>query len=480
MGQKEHHDKGEMRTSAIPRRMHLRRIWQEIQREATRGSVIGFIAIYVLAASLLGLVTASTLSTEVYLEVAYVLMPLLFAPYAARLVTRDRERGYSSIASVNPLSRAEETISRIVFLASLVGVTLGLTGPITLFVGPPGGAAFEVRALHVFAWGFFVGTSSAIAGLVIGTSAGEKSGVAVGVGAAWSFVQFFVSENFSDITALGLPSSLVKALHLSPPLWALEATSPKYGSYASFPVGPIMGAGIVLAFHIAAYALVLGLQDRQGWIPRRAQRSWAIPTTALLAVLMLAVGAASAAPSKSSAVVSNRDYYYGLPAKFEGGNVTLSFQTQTGEPLFEKETGTSRYIHITRGENAIGVLTFHAAPNATLALTSLTGESPYVDLGGIPSIPPNLTMDPTGSAHLQLAMRPVPIIMFAPIAPVSFTFKVNGEVVRTASYFEYGPGDELDLENVPQWQATLAAGIVPSLAIGPLAIWLPRRLNQWS
>jgi hypothetical protein len=453
-------------------------VWLEIRREATRGSVIGFVAFYVLAASLFAVLMASTFSTEIYLEAAYLMMPLLFAPYAARLVTRDRERGYSAVASVNPLTRAEETLARLLFLAALVVVTLGLTGPVTAFVAPPGGAAFEARALQLFGWGFFVAACSALAGLAIGAIAIEKGAIAVGAGAAWAFLQLFVSQNLSDIVDLGFPAGFVRVLHLSPPLWGLEATSPKYAAFAAFPVGAVPGALAVLALHAAAYLLVLALQDRQGWALRR-RSSASVPLAAIL-VLALLAGSVVAAPAKSGDAPSFRDYYYGLPAKFEGGNVTLRFQTEAGESLFDKDTATARVVNLTRGESALAVLTFRTtAPNATLQLGPPAGESPYVDVGPLPPLPPSVTTDATGQAQVKLPTRPVPVILFGPVAPLRFAFTVNGEIVRPASYFEYGDADEIDLENVPQWPGALVAGLVPSLAIAPLAVWLPRRLNAW-
>lgn len=455
------------------------RVVLEVKREATRGAVLGFIAVYLLAAAGFALVSAGSFTHEYYLDAAYVFLPLVFAPYAARLATRDRERGYHTIATVNPLTRAEETLSRVAFLGIMVIITLGLTAPITIAIAPPGAHAFEQRALLLLAWGFLVAITSVIAGLVIGSVAIDRGALAVGIAAGWSFLQLFIAENMRNLLGLGIPSWGASILHADPALWSLEATSPEYEYMSTFHVPPILGAFLTLCVFLVMFAFVLRLQDRQGWRPLNSRRGVEAAGFAFLLVLLMG-GVVAAAPALSTSSTAPINYFVGHYASYHDGNITLTWTNQAGQLLFTRNRDAPLTVNLLEGERAVGVLVFQGKPNSTVRLANLSLESYTMDPGPVPPLNDTLQLNSDGVGILRLPVRPVPVIISnGPVAPIAFKLDVDGQRSVVAGYFDYASENSVDLAFVPHWPIVATAGLLPAIAFGPLAILLPRRLNRW-
>ena len=459
-----------------------KRIGIELLREVRRPSVWFFLSAYALAAGLLALYFEAILSIEAYLQVVYLWMPLLFAPWGARLASRDRERGLAPVLATSPLTHAEEAVARILFMGAFVLATLALTGPITLLAPPMSGDLFAARAARFFAWGLYVGFSSSIAGLIIGAIFSRSPPVVMALGTLSVLGQYIVGAITPILVRMNLPGTgaVFAAFHVVPLLWALEGMEMVEG-YKVDQTGILVGATISFLFELLLLVAVMAMQDRSGWSrPRDANAKRGIAATiagAAICGIVLMVLTPTAVPVEETFA----PYFSKDPVEAGEYRIEFSFLNEQGQDASSRfDDEAYHYVALLKGEAATLSITIRGVPNAAVATDSLRLSSRWGSISPTEPVPAAVQLNGTGVGELRLRTHAELAIIKAAFFPVDIELKVDGAPVTGHTAFLYGPVEKNVIWPPPHPAGTVAWSLIAGLVASPTAVLLHRRGNQWS
>lgn len=457
--------------------MDARRIRLLLTREFTRASVLAFVGGYLAASAAMGLVMAGLYNQEGYLQAVYLWFPLVFAPWAARLVTRDRDRGFAAVLATTPLRRAEELAARLLFLALFVLATLAATLPVTVAVWPE--RLFLVRALDYYAWGFYMGWSSSLVGLLVGHLFPTNRTFAMVVSTLTIVLGQIVSSLAGVLvkSGWGVPFPTLPLLHLLPVLWPMEAMDVVVGYRLALTRGSAwFGAVLTLVLLAAVLGLLISLQDADGWRRPGRRQAGVLVVTCLVAAGAFG-GLAVAIPDIASAS-ETPDWRNTIAIQGDAWNVTILTQNDAGEPIGRLGKHVP-YADIASGDHVHVVLRFTGDPGGSVPIGGLTFSSEQATIQALETVPPEARLDTSGRATVDVPLEAVPHFLGNPAALVHVEGLIDGTPIDVHRLFVFGDWDEFHMTNVRSPVGVAAAGIGPAAAMFALAVVLPRRLNRW-
>lgn len=259
-------------------------------REATRPAHLRFLALFPFLAALASFAAESSLD-GLHIPL-FLILPLAFAPWAARVAVRDRESGFAAVLETTPLGSRPAYVAKAAFVATWAVLAMALAAAVALVAErriPPTDLAMLARYAG---WGLLLALACAAAGLVAGYVAVGRPGLALTWGFGLGFLAFLLPWLPSFVLPF-LPSdaaqeAFVSLVYTSPLAWAMDGLDPDaVVGFASR--APAAGLAILLAADAAVASIIaMHLQGAEGWRPlRRAPRAALV---AIAAVLLVAGG----------------------------------------------------------------------------------------------------------------------------------------------------------------------------------------------
>lgn len=281
----------------------LPRLYLEEMKGLARGR-FGFAgaAVVALALGLLAiLLSGEGDGTTGFHVLAYGILPLLFGPLAASSIASPRANRFVEALFTAPVTRGRWLTAKLLALLTVGAAYLVLTLP---FIG----VAHLTIGVHDDTWAFLLmgacGIVFAIAlGLFAGVSFPGRSAAAPASLAGGALVlSFFAIPVLSTALQAALPSEgLIRVLHLSPHVLAMEAVQLPFDPYQPTPAHPERSAlafGLVVAGLLAlAYRAFLRDQGIDAWEASPARRAALALAATMLLLSPVAVASAKYDPA---------------------------------------------------------------------------------------------------------------------------------------------------------------------------------------
>src|SRR5579884_3876023 len=123
-------------------------VFLECKRQATRRGVLFGAASYIALCAIALVYLGPSLVYEAYLWIAYLILPMLAAPFGASLASRDRDMGFSPVLAAVPMTRGRRIAAHLLFLVILCALLSLLVLPLTWLSLSAYGSAALSRGLE--------------------------------------------------------------------------------------------------------------------------------------------------------------------------------------------------------------------------------------------------------------------------------------------------------------------------------------------
>jgi ABC-type transport system involved in multi-copper enzyme maturation permease subunit len=234
----------------------------------------------------------SGFAIDAFLNVAFLMMPMLILAPATAAIASDRETGYAGILFTYPVTSTRYYAAKFLALLLLLGVYLLLLIPFLALILLYAGMGWLGDIAKFAGWAILETSFVAALGLFLSASFGRRATVAsayIGFGLALLFV---IGPWYIPYYLQSLPSEtaswLLRFLHFSPVMAALDergtATFVAENPLPAF-VATLSVVLILVAFGLLVYRR---FQSPEGWEVGRAK---AVPIIALAVLLLLVVPA---------------------------------------------------------------------------------------------------------------------------------------------------------------------------------------------
>ena len=218
----------------------------------------------------------SAFQVVIFLDLAYLYLPLFFLPLAATLISKERESGFASVLFTHPISMGQHYLSKFLALVLIVGLYLLALLPYDVLIVAFAGPGWVVEILRRIAWTLITASFAIALGLLISAGLGRRATLpAVSLGFAMALILAW--GPFLAIQYIGVfpPSAFDTALaviHVSPLMGAMDAFR-SHGLVVAQPLHSLM-----LSIFLAVFLLLAGLtiyrrlQSPVGWEAHMAVR----------------------------------------------------------------------------------------------------------------------------------------------------------------------------------------------------------------
>lgn len=440
----------------------------ELVRVLTRRSTLGLLPTYSIISAAVVLLNATRLQYEWSLTILSLVLPCLFAPWAARVANRDRDVGMATILSSVPLSRAGEVIAKVAAVLMVAVASIVCSWLIVLSVSP--NDLYASRALEYGAWAVCIGATNALLGYCIGIVFVRQALPGVLTAAGVAAAEVGVTSVAPHLLTQGwwMVPGFSRALHLSPPLWAAEAMG--YLVEYRVDVGPLFVLGpLALVGVIAMCTMALtAAQDRESWSLDVRPRRVAL-TGGILAALLLLGAALTVVPQIGAAPI----------AQTPGGTAVASFVTNEHGDIVSRFERHTPFVDMLHGEHAFLHVLLRAEPNASIQISDVDLASRNGEVTLISPIPSTLVASATGVGSLEIPFQVTPAVLDGAAVDVRAVLQTDHGTFRASAIMLISPLFDQRTQNIAGNPATLAAASVPTLVGAGAWITLPGRLNRW-
>ncbi len=232
----------------------------------------------------------SAFQVAIFLDLAYLYLPLFFLPLAATLITKERESGFASILFTHPISMRQHYLSKFLALLLIVGVYILALLPYDVLIVAFAGPGWAVEILARIAWALITASFVIALGLLISAVLGRRATLpSVSLGFAMALVLAwgpFLGVQYMGAFAPSAIDTVLALLHISPLMGAMDA----FRSHGLVVAQPLYS--LLLSAALAAFLLLAGLtiykrlQSPEGWETHMAVRAGTL--AAVVAVLVVA------------------------------------------------------------------------------------------------------------------------------------------------------------------------------------------------
>lgn len=218
----------------------------------------------------------STFSVVIFLDLAYLVLPLFLILPAATLVSRDRETGYASVLFTHPVSPREYYASKLASVQVLTGIYLLVLSPFAYLTIAYAGHGWLSEILARIAWTWVESLFAGSLGLLLSASLGRRAttpSIFLGLAIALLLsVGPFQIPHFLGAVSPEFAKTSLAILHASPLMGAMDFFT-IHGMYVSQPLLSLFPSlvltGLLLGLGHFVYAR---LQSPEGWeVPESVQ-----------------------------------------------------------------------------------------------------------------------------------------------------------------------------------------------------------------
>lgn len=243
-------------------------------------------------------------AVALFVDFAYVTLPVFFLAIGSTLISRERESGFSGILFTHPIDSSQHYAAKLLSLELLAGLYLLALVPFDLQIVYFGGPGWIGEILLRVGWtlltAFFVGAL----GLLISASLGRRAtlpSVSLGFAAAMILVfgPFLFVQYLSALDPSVVPSVLA-LLHVSPVMGAMDLFH-SYGLVLTEPLlVPLVTGSLAVFLALAGFLVYARFQSPEGWeAPAGVRVGIPVLVLAVLIVTPLAVPFAYENPEAS-------------------------------------------------------------------------------------------------------------------------------------------------------------------------------------
>ncbi len=403
----------------------------------------------------------STFRVAIFLDLAYLFLPLFFLPLAATLITKERESGFASVLFTHPISMGQHYLSKFLALLLIVGAYLLALLPYNVLIVALAGRGWALEILGRAGWTVILASFAIALGLLISAGLGRRAtlpSVSVGFAVALILVlgPFFVLQYLAAFPP-GTSDTVLSLLHVSPLMGAMD-TFRSHGLTLANPLSPLLLSVALAAFLLVGGLLIyVRLQSPEGWearIPLRAGAFIGVVGVLLTVPLIppFEYSSAEQGPQDSCAIIGTLEYC-----------TQISYEQGPQFPGVEHEGSVRTFILNREPEPAL------------IASLSVRWQSEYVRFNATSVRYTSVAVPPdSGEVTLETPVRitilrasslgsrtdPVPVFVELEVDGQGF---VNQESVLT-------DGREYDA-NI----AWLIVGVIAAVAVGGRALGRMRR-----
>lgn len=232
----------------------------------------------------------STWQVSLFVDFAYLIIPLFFVPLAATLISGERESGFAGVLFTHPISMAQYYVAKFLALLLVAGLYLLVLIPFDLLIITYAGPGWAVEILRHVGWTLIAASFATALGLLISTALGRRATLpSISLGFAMALLLVF--GPFLTVQYLGAfdPSTVntvLALMHVSPLMSAMDA----FGSHGLVMAQPLYP--LLLSIFLAVFLLLAGLtiyrrlQSPEGWEAHMAVR---VGTLAVVVAVLVVV-----------------------------------------------------------------------------------------------------------------------------------------------------------------------------------------------
>ncbi len=232
----------------------------------------------------------STWQVSLFVDFAYLIIPLFFVPLAATLISGERESGFAGVLFTHPISMAQYYVAKFLALLLVAGLYLLVLIPFDLLIITYAGPGWAVEILRHVGWTLIAASFAAALGLLISTALGRRATLpSISLGFAMALLLVF--GPFLTVQYLGAfdpstVSTVLALMHVSPLMSAMDA----FGSHGLVMAQPLYP--LLLSIFLAVFLLLAGLtiyrrlQSPEGWEAHMAVRVGTL--AAVVAIVVVA------------------------------------------------------------------------------------------------------------------------------------------------------------------------------------------------